>query len=223
MPTEMPSFLDDETAAIASESPIPAVARAVATHLDGDSSGHDMFHVWRVFDLSMTIASDIDETVDRSVLGIAALSHDIHRVLGERFVSPEESLPTVRETLETAGVEQETIDHVCACIAVHDEYDYRGDDYDLPSVEAAILQDADNLDAMGAVGIARDFAFTGDYGNPIWDPEEDSPSGKRHIHDKLLHLNDEMNTEPARALAERRHAFLEQFADRFEAEWEGSE
>jgi uncharacterized protein len=216
----VPDFLDDQARAVATEQPIPAVAGAVAVHLDGDPSGHDMFHVWRVFEMAMTIATQSDEAVDRTVLGIAALAHDIHRTVGEG-IPPRESLPTVRETLAEAGVDPTTVEAVCACVAVHDDYDYRGDDYELPSVEAAILQDADNLDAMGAVGIARDFAYTGDAGNPIWDPENDTPSGKRHIHDKLLRLREEMNTEAGREIAAERHDFLEAFAERFEAEWHG--
>lgn len=221
MSTDVPSFLDDAAAAYATDPPIPAVARAVARHLDGEPSGHDMFHVWRVFALSMRIADAVAKSVDREVLGVAALTHDIHRVLGDGSVHPEDSLPAVRDALGAAGVEASTIRAVCDCVAVHDEYDYRGDDYHLPSIEAAILQDADNLDAMGAIGVARDFAYNGDSGNPIWDPEGDAPSGKRHVHDKLLKLRDEMNTAPGRELATERHDFLEQFVDRFEAEWYG--
>jgi uncharacterized protein len=188
--------------------------------LDGDSSGHDAHHVWRVFATATEIAAA--EGADVGVVGAAALVHDVHRAMdGTEFVHPEASLPEVRAVLERAGFPEAKIPEVLHCVAVHDEYEYRGDDVGAETLEAEILRDADNLDAMGAVGVARNFAFTGDYGNPLWDPAGEEYSGLYHFRDKLLELRDEMHTEAAREIAADRHEFLEAFVDRFEREWYG--
>lgn len=78
---------------------------------------------------------------------------------------------------------------------VDDEYEFRGIERPAETTEAEILRDADNLDAMGTVGIARNFAYTGVVGNPLWDPSGQEYSGVGHFYDKLLELKDEMNTE----------------------------
>ncbi|PSP55483.1 metal-dependent phosphohydrolase [Halobacteriales archaeon QS_1_67_19] len=188
--------------------------------LGDDSSGHDMDHAWRVFDLCLRFAEETG--ADEEIAGAAALTHDVHRAMnGNESVHPEESLSEVRAVLERAGFPEEKIPAVLHCVEVHDEYDYRGVERPAESLEAEILRDADNLDAIGAVGIARNFAFTGVYGNPLWDPESEDPSGLGHCYHKLLKLKDEVHTEPARELAAERHAFLAAFVERFEREWRG--
>lgn len=196
------------------------VAAEMESWLGDDATGHDMDHAWRVFDLGTEIAEA--EGADREIVGAAALTHDVHRAMdGNETVHPTKSLSEVRGVLERAAFPDEKISAVLHCVEVHDEYDYRGVEYPAESLEAEILQDADNLDAIGAVGIARNFAFTGAYGNPLWDPEGDEPSGISHCYDKLLKLKDEMNTATARELAAERHDFLAEFVERFEREWEG--
>ncbi len=204
----------------AEQSPYREIAAEVREYLDGDSSGHDMHHAWRVFALADRIATT--EGADREVVGAAALTHDIHRVVGDEVVHPETTLDRVREILEATPFPDANVEDVLHAVEVHDEYDYRGNPRPAESLEAEVLQDADNLDAMGAVGVARDFAFSGAIGNPLWAPA-DQPSGKSHIHDKLLKLREEMNTGAARELAEPRHRFLATFAERFEREWHGEE
>ncbi|HET7323627.1 MAG TPA: HD domain-containing protein [Halococcus sp.] len=189
--------------------------------LDNDSSGHDIDHAWRVFNIGMRLAES--EGADVEVVGGAALTHDIHRTMGNEgeYVHPKESLSEVRAVLEAADFPEEKITDVLHCVEVHDEYAFRGIEHPAETTEAEILRDADNLDAIGAVGIARNFAFTGVVGNPLWDPDGEQYSGLEHYYDKLLHLTDEMNTEAAKALAEERHAFTERFVERFEQEWYG--
>lgn len=131
------------------------------------------------------------------------------------------TLDDVRAILVEGGFPDERVADVCHCVEVHDEYDFRGVERAAESLEAEVLRDADNLDAMGAVGVARDFAFTGVVGNPLWDPTGEEYSGLGHFEDKLLRLVDEMHTEAARELAAERHAFLERFKARFEREWFG--
>lgn len=180
-----------------------------------------MDHARRVFDLGLRLADA--ERADSEVVGAAALTHDIHRTMGaaDEYVDPADSLSEVREILEQTAFPAEKLDSVLHCVAVHDEYDFRGDDRTPETIEAEILQDADNLDAIGAVGIARNFAFTGVVGNPLWVPQGDEYSGLSHFDDKLFHLQDEMNTDTAKSLAENRHAFMKAFVEQFKREWNG--
>jgi uncharacterized protein len=212
------------------------VAAEMAAHLDGDSSGHDMHHAWRVNRLGVRIAEA--EGANPRVVGVAGLVHDLHRVRGDGFTHPEETIPEVREILADAAVPDAMRDPVCHCVAVHEEYGFEDDPMAAETVEADVLQDADNLDAIGAVGVARAFQFGGAHGNLLWDPDrplpDDDPYEKdagidddepastyHHFHAKLLRLHENMNTETGREIAAERHAFLEAFADRFEKEWYG--
>jgi uncharacterized protein len=202
------------------EPPFPAVAERVAEHLDGDSSGHDMHHVWRVFRLGMRLADDAG--ADPEVVGAAALTHDIHRVRGDGTgVDPVETLEEIAALLADAGFPAEKVDDVTHCVAIHDEYEFRGEEVRADTVEAEVLRDADNLDAMGAVGVGRTFAFGGAHGTPMWDPDGEEYSQIYHFEDKLLNLREEMHTDLGREIAEERHAFLETFHERFRAEWHG--
>lgn len=198
-----------------------SLATEMQTWVGEDSSGHDMDHAWRVFNVGIRLAEA--EGADQTVVGAAALTHDIHRSMGAdgEYVHPEESLPEVRAILERTTFPEERIPAVLHCVAVHDEYEFRGSKRPAETIEAEILRDADNLDAIGAIGIARTFAFAGAVGNLLWDPDGEEYSGRGHFDDKLYHLKNEMNTERAQELAEDRHAFLKAFAERFEDEWYG--
>ena len=220
--TTVPDALPDWDVPGSTEEPYPAVAAEMQRTLADDSSGHDLAHAWRVFSLGRSIANE--EDADPHVVGLAALVHDHHRVVnGHEFVHPEATLEDVEAILTEAGVTNSaTIDAVKHCVAVHDDYDYRGDPRSPDTVEAAVLQDADNLDALGAVGVGRCFAFGGDRGLPLWRPGGgDDPCVLGHFDEKLFKLQDECNTETARAMAADRIAFLEEFAERFRREWRG--
>lgn len=209
------------------------VAAEMAAHLDGDASGHDMHHARRVQRLGVRIADE--EGADRRVVGVAALVHDLHRVRGDGFTHPEETIPEVRGILADAEVPARLRDPVCHCVAVHEEYGFEDDPTAADTLEAEVLQDADNLDAIGAVGVARAFQFGGAHGNLMWDTDRPLPDGPyekgdhddgpgstyHHFHAKLLRLHENMSTETGRDIAAERHAFLEEFAERFEAEWYG--
>lgn len=199
---------------------VRAIADGVLAHVGEDSTGHDLDHAWRVFLLGSRIAETAG--ADPTVIQAAALTPDLHRSVGNvgDYVHPEEALEDVRHVLEAAGTPPETVEAVCHCV-VHDEYEFRGVDRPAETLEAEGHRDADNLDATGAVGVARDFAFTGVVGNPLWDPTGEEHSGLGHFEDKLLRLVDEMHTDAARELAEERHAVLERFKARFEREWFG--
>jgi uncharacterized protein len=198
-----------------------SIADEMRAWLDGDSSGHDESHAWRVFTLGTRIARE--EGADPQVVGAAALTHDIHRAIGSPAdpVDPADTVEKVESVLDSAGFPAAKVDSVCHCVAVHDEYEYRGIDRPAETVEAKILRDADNLDAMGAVGIARTFMFSGTAGHDMWRPEDEDYTALDHFDEKLLKLREEMHTDAAREMAADRHAFLESFVDRFEEEWYG--
>ncbi len=200
--------------------PFPAIADAVRAYYAPDSSGHDLAHVWRVFRLGVRFADELG--ADREVVGAAALTHDLHRVLDEGTgLDPAETFDEVEAVLAEAEFPPGKVEDVLYCVEVHDSYEFRGDDPDPGTLEAEILRDADNLDAMGAVGVGRTFAFGGAHGTPLWDPEGVEYSQIYHFEDKLLRLREEMHTAPARELAAERHAFLVEFHERFRREWNG--
>jgi uncharacterized protein len=197
-----------------------AIADEMEDWLGDDSTGHDMDHAWRVFDLGVRIAEA--EGADVEAVGAAALTHDVHRAVGESMdVHPEESLDEVRAVLSAAGYPEEKVADVLHCVKVHDEYEFRGIEHEAESVEAEVLRDADNLDAMGAVGIARTFAFSGVAGHRLWDPDGEEYSALDHFDEKLLRLREEMHTAATRAFAEERHDFMAEFVERFREEWRG--
>ena len=134
-----------------------------------DSSGHDIGHLERTMELALLIQKL--EGGDRIVIGIAAFLHDIHRIMQSeksgKFVSPEESLPKVREILSHTDLPQDKIDKICFCIQYHEHYNWNGNN--VKDLDALILQDADNLDATGAIGIGRAFSYGGAYNVSMYD------------------------------------------------------
>ncbi|WP_123533784.1 HD domain-containing protein [Halosimplex salinum] len=214
---------------------VPAVHQRVAAaardRFDGDDTGHDMAHAWRVYRLGRRLAEH--EGADFTVVGAAALVHDLHRLRGEGFTHPRETLPEVRDLLDAAEFPEERRDAVCHCVAHHEEYDFaeRTDLDHAPTVEERVLRDADNLDALGAVGLGRAFTFGAHHGQGMHDPEravretydrsDRDNTVIQHVREKLLRLPDAMETEAGRDLAAERAAFVETFVERFEAEWRG--
>jgi len=198
-----------------------------------DSSGHDINHPKRVMRLALHMQEK--EGGDRYVLAVASLVHDIHRMMQNKtgdYCSAEDSLPKIREILIAGGVDKDKIESILHCVEFHEEYGFSKDGRSVDDVETLILQDADNLDAIGAVGIARGFMYAGDKKIPMWLP--DIPIKKRnydekkgnvseihHFCEKLLELKDDMNTETAKKMAEGRHRVIEEFLKEFNKEWEG--
>lgn len=198
--------------------------------LQGDSSGHDPWHVLRVRRLAVHIGGR--EGADLYVVELAALLHDIadwklHD--GDEEVGPRRA----REWLRGLGVEAEVVEQVGAIVR---DLSFKGAGVPAPrlSLEGQVVQDADRLDALGAIGVGRAFAYGGLKGRALYDPDippESHASAERykgnrsptlnHFDEKLLLLKERMNTATARAIAERRHRFLEEFQTRFLEEWEG--
>lgn len=200
-----------------------------------ERSGHDIFHLERVHNIALHLQEK--EGGDKEVIAVSALLHDVHRLMQNRtgkFVYPKESLPEVGDLLSKVNFSEEKISMVFHCIEFHEEYSFSEKARSVNDIETLILQDADNLDAIGAIGIGRTFMYSGAYGLPMWDPEipfdterpydeymGDDPSTLHHFHRKLLRLEDSMNTETAKVMARQRSKFVKEFAERFLKEWKG--
>lgn len=197
----------------------------------GDSSGHDLHHSWRTMRNALYLQER--EGGDRVVVGIASLLHDVHRAMENEvgtFVPPVDSLAKVRSMLAGLDLTSYQMERICFCIEHHEDYNWNGDNVD--DLDALIVQDADNLDAVGAIGIARNFCFAGAHGGALYDPDtpinecddyvesnEGDASAIHHFYHKSLKLGANMNTTTARELASRRIDFMRAYIDEFLAEW----
>jgi uncharacterized protein len=201
----------------------------VKKQMGEDSTGHDWFHVDRVRKNALLIA-EREQQGNLFIIELAALLHDI----------PDEKLnSSVQEGQNKLinfieGIPLST-DLSLRIIEVINSISFRGGEKKpLSSVEAKIVQDADRLDALGAIGIARAFAFGGKKGQPIYHPDltvrekmtiEEYRHGKsssiHHFYEKLLLIKDLLNTDTAKKMAEDRHHFMEEFLSQFYQEWNG--
>lgn len=173
----------------------------VSDLLENNSGGHDTAHSLRVYKNALEIAEN-EPGCDMTVVSLAALLHDVD----DHKLFDHENNENAREFLSNSGVSNEKIEEICSVINSVSFSKNRGKKPE--TLEGKIVQDADRLDAMGAIGIARTFAYGGEHGRSI----EESVM---HFHEKLLFLKDEMNTESARKIADSRHAFLEEFLSHY--------
>lgn len=198
-----------------------------------DSTGHDISHLVRTMNIAVNLCEK--ENGDRLIVGISAFMHDIHRIMQNElghFVYPRESLDTVREILAYTDLEEEQINKICYCIEHHEEYNWNGNNVD--DLNTLILQDADNLDAIGAIGIARTFTYGATHNIPFYDEEiplntennfkenKNSVSSIHHFHHKLFKLKENMNTDTAKKIAIERTEFMEKYVCEFMEEWNGN-
>ena len=177
----------------------------------GDASGHDFDHTMRVYRMATRLAKE--EGADQEIVQLAALLHDVddHKLSPETCENHLRAVTFLREN----GVDEEKIRIITDIISRISFSANRG----APStLEGKCVQDADRLDAMGAIGIARTFAYGGKMGRPIYDPL-DPANSLQHFDDKLLLLADGMRTEAGKRLAQARHAVLVQFKEEFLKEW----
>lgn len=207
---------------------IENTVKFVKEKLEGAEAGHDWFHIERVWKLSKKIAET--ENCNQEVVELAALLHDI---ADPKFHNGDETLAlkVSREFLEGQQASKEVIGQVLFIIK-NISFKNRGDvPQDLP-IELKIVQDADRVDAIGAIGVARTFNFGGFKNNPMYDPnvkpklnmskEEYKKSNGttiNHFYEKLLLLKDLMNTEKGKEIAAERHDFMLNFLDQFYKEW----
>lgn len=200
----------------------------VKEKLEGAEAGHDWFHIERVWKLSKKIAEK--EGGNLEVIELSALLHDI---ADPKFHNGDETLALKisQNFLEELHVEGELIEHVLFVIK-NISFKNRAEAPENPPLELQIVQDADRLDAIGAIGIARTFNFGGFKNNLMYHPEIKPNLGMNkeeykksngttinHFYEKLLLLKDLMNTETAKKIASERHDFMLQFLDEFYKEW----
>lgn len=196
--------------------------------LKNAEAGHDWFHIERVYNLAMMIAAT--ESCDIKVVQYGALLHDIADSKfhdGDETIGPQKA----SDFLKSINESDEIINHV---IKIIENISFKGGNFkqDFKSKELDIVQDADRLDAMGAIGIARTFNYGGFKNNPMYDPEikpnlnMDKDTYKKsktptinHFHEKLLLLKDRMNTNKGCELAQIRHNFMVDYLQQFENEW----
>lgn len=197
----------------------------------GEGSGHDWWHVYRVWQVANTIA-DTEPSADRLTVELGALLHDI---VDWKFADGDlEAGPNAaREWLENLGVSSDTVAHIEDIIR---DSSFKGAKVQLTlkTIEAKIVSDADKLDAIGAIGIARSFAYGGSKSRPMYEPDvkpilhatfEEYKSKQshtiNHFYEKLLLLKDVMQTETGKKLAVHRHEYMEGFLKEFHEEWGG--
>lgn len=200
----------------------------VKKKLEGAEAGHDWFHIERVWKLSRKIAET--ESCNQEVVELAALLHDI---ADPKFHNGDETLAlkVSRDFLESQNAEEKLIEQVLFIIK-NISFKNRGEVPKNLPVELKIVQDADRIDAIGAIGIGRTFNFGGFKNNPMYDPnvepklnmskEEYKKSNGttiNHFYEKLLLLKDLMNTEKGKEIAGERHDFMLKFLDQFYKEW----
>lgn len=193
-----------------------------------DFSGHDFFHSMRVYRTAINIAEV--EHADMAVVALAALLHDVD----DRKLSPmtAEKKENAARFMRSQNVSESEIRQVCQII---DEVSFKGTDSVRPSTpEGKCVQDADRLDALGAIGIARTFAYGGSHNRAIYDPElppraamnqaqyySSKSTSLNHFYEKLFLLEGMMNTETGKAIARKRTQYMQQFVDEFLNEWDG--
>lgn len=209
---------------------IDTITQQVRQSLEGEGSGHDWWHIQRVLNMAKHLGTE--EQADLFIVQLGALLHDIadwkfHE--GDDTVGPR----VAREILTKLDVEAADIDHVCAIVAGV-SYKGAGVKTDMPTLEGRCVQDADRLDAIGAIGIARTFVYTGHKKRLMHDPSvkpvfhdtkeayfKGGETTINHFYEKLLLLKDRMQTQTGKAIAASRHEYMEQFLKRFYAEWDG--
>jgi len=203
----------------------------VKQEFSDDSSGHDWWHIYRVWKNSITICEH--EKADSFIVQLAGLLHDLD---DWKFNELEDETPVrAKAWLDFVSVGPVTAEAVCEIIK-HISYKGAGVENKMNSLEGFIVQDADRLDAIGAIGIGRAFAYGGYKGRLLYDPEsppqmhasfEEYKNSKsatiNHFYEKLLLLKDMMNTKTGKRIAEERHEVMVKFLDQFMAEWEGKD
>ncbi len=195
----------------------------------GNADGHGFDHTLRVWRNAMMIA-ETEPDCDPQIVSLAALLHDADDV--KLFPETNKNLDNARGFMRGQGMDEAGIEKVLGVIR---QISFKGSDSVTPdSIEGKCVQDADRLDAIGAIGAARAFTFGGSRGRAMYDPDippktdmnaeeyrKSDSTSLNHFYEKLFKLKDMMNTPSAKALAEGRDRFLHEFADEFLSEWSG--
>jgi len=202
----------------------------VKKELEGAEAGHDWFHIQRVYNNALNLLKS--EQANEQVVVLGALLHDIADSKfhdGDETIGPEKAM----DFMTSININDHVKEHV---VKIIENISFKGGNFNktFHSKELEIVQDADRLDAIGAIGIARTFNYGGYKNNGLYDPKiqpklkmtkEEYKNHKgttiNHFYEKLLLLKDLMNTETGKKLAENRHQYMEGFLEQFYNEWEG--
>lgn len=198
----------------------------VKKELENAESGHDWWHTYRVYNLSKAIGKE--ENVDMEIVELGALLHD---VADRKFHNGDHTVgPRKAKEFLSGKLSEDKIEHV---IKIIENISFSSEQV-FKSKELDVIQDADRLDAIGAMGIARCFTYTGHTNREIHNPEikpklnmskeeykKNKGTGINHFYEKLLLLKDKMNTETGKKMAIKRHEFMEVYLKEFYKEWEG--
>lgn len=200
----------------------------VRDKFENEYSGHDYFHTLRVFKMATHIAER--EGADVEIAQLAALLHDVD----DRKISPEtyECQTNAREFLVSSGVDENTVELICGIIR---EISFGANSSAPSTLEGQCVQDADRLDAIGAIGIARAFAYGGNHNRHMYHPDvkpnlnmtkeeyvKSESTTINHFYEKLFKLTALMNTKTAIQIAKAREAYMKEFVDEFLDEWDGN-
>jgi uncharacterized protein len=202
----------------------------VKAELSNAEKGHDFWHIYRVLELSKHIA--VNEKVDLFVVELGALLHDIADSKfhdGDETIGPNKA----RSFLELNNVDEKVINHVIKIIE-NISFKCSFEEQKFKSPELDVVMDADRLDGMGAIGIARTFSFGGYFNRELYNPnikpklnmgkneyKNNQGTSINHFYEKLLLLKDKMNTNTGKELAKERHEFMEKYLKEFYLEWDG--
>lgn len=207
---------------------VETIRKIVEERFSGEATGHDWYHIDRVWKISKHIHNK--EGGDLEIIELAALLHDIsdHKFNGGKL---DEGGQVAYRLLIDNHYPKEKAEHV-KYIVDHVSFKGAKTKTEMKSLEGQIVQDADRIDALGAIGIARTFAYGGHRNQPIYDPEIETElhltfesytnsksSSIHHFYEKLLLLTDRMNTVTGRQIAQDRHVFMESFLQQFFDEW----
>lgn len=205
--------------------------------MKGNDASHDAAHVWRVRDLALSLATEEGLSTDPHSMEIVELAALLHDIGDYKYLRDPSEEKTVENFLEEEGVEENTKSKILKIIkemGFKEEVTGKGTTEWSP--EFGVVQDADRLDAIGAIGIARCFTFGGSKKRSLHDPailprsdlskekymNKEEQTTINHFHEKLLKLKDMMKTKAGQRRAERRHKFMEEFVQEFYDEWNGS-
>ncbi len=203
----------------------------VKEELKNAESGHDWFHIERVYKNAKLISAD--ETVDLFVVELAALLHDI---ADSKFNDGDENIgpKKAKDFLHSLNINKSIVTHIVNIISNMSFSKNIGNDVKFNSLELQVVQDADRLDAIGAIGIARTFNYGGFKNRTIYNPEikpnlemtkgeykKSTAPTINHFYEKLLLLKDKMNTKTGKKIALERHKFMEMYLQQFYNEWNG--
>jgi len=210
---------------------VQKTAEHVKSKFENEGSGHDWWHIYRVWQLAKQIAKT-EKGIDMQTVELGALLHDIADFKfhgGDLTAGPK----AARKFLQTLNAPSELIEQVCH-IVKHVSFKGAKEKNKMASLEGKIVQDADRLDAIGAIGLARLFAYAGHKGNAIHNPHVKVRTFKdykeyvnyqttaiNHFYEKLLLLKDRMNTNAGKKMATHRHKIMEDYLKEFYAEWDG--